>query len=285
MRLVKSKNGFSIYGRDGGIIRAAAIFINPEQKPNLTGTVSAGSAGPPVAPSSTLTGSGTAFDTSLKVGEYLEFDLAQPIIAMVKAIASATSLTLGDPAEPGENLSVFIPAGTNYRKFDSFWLGKTSTAGISINTEEGVLETKSSDRGETPENVFSGSVKPMLKLNLMEASVEALSYVLKGMVNFTRDVNGKIVASSFGPRTGFDFKKNAMRVAIIEYDGDGGVSADPASRMDIFKVGFKGNINLTKNSSDQVGVDLEGYIFEDDTKVVNGKPQYWATNEAEMVYD
>lgn len=285
MRLVKSKNGFSIYGRDGGLIRAAAIFINPEQNPNLVGTVSAGSAGPPAVPSATLSGTGTAFDTALKVGDYLEFDLGTPIIAMVKAIASANSLTLGDPANPGENLEVYIPALTTFRKFDSFWLGKTSSAGISITTEEGVLETKSSDRGETPENVFSGSVKPMLKLNLMEASVETLSYVLKGMVNFTRDVNGKIVASSFGPRTGFDFKKNAVRIAIIEYDGDGAVSSDPAARMDIFKVGFKGNLNLTKNSSDQVGADLEGYIFEDDTKVVNGKPQYWATNEAEMVYD
>lgn len=285
MRLLKSKNGISIYGRDGGIIRAAAIFINPEQKPNLAGTVTAGSAGPPIVTSATLTGTGTAFDTALKVGDYLEFNLATPVIAMVKAIGTATSLTLGDPANPGENLDLYIPAGTTYRKFDSFWLGKTAPAGISITTEEGVLETKSSDRGETPENVYSGSVKAMLKLTLMEASIEALSYVLKGMVNFTRDVNGKIVASSFGPRTGFDFKSNSFRIAIIEYDGDGAISADPAARMDIFKVGFKGNINLTKNSSDQVGVDLEGYIFEDDSKVVNGKPQYWSTNEAEMVYD
>lgn len=281
MRLIKSRNGYQLYGRDGGLIKSAAVIVNPGQNQQLAGTVSAGTTG---TPSKNLTGVGTTFTTDFEVGEFIEFDLGSPAIAMVKTITSATAIVLGNPAEPGEDFPMEIPAGTTYRKFTALWVGRTAESGISLTTEESVAETKSSDDGETAVNVFSSSVKPAIKFTLMEASIEVLNILLKGMVNFTKDVNGKIIASSFGDRTGYDFKKNAIRVAVIEYDGES-ISSDPNDCLTIFKVGFKGNFNLTKNAKDQAGIELDGYIFKDDSKRIKGKPQYWAINEAAMAWD
>lgn len=282
MRLVKSRNGYGFIGRDGGKITAAAVIIMPEQQPVLAGSVSAGSS--PTVKSSTVTGVGTAFNTALKVGDLVEFDTAVPTIARVKTITSATSMVISDPDDPDQNLSVYLPALTTYRKYTALWAGKTAPSGIEITTEEGVSETKSSDGGDKPENVFSNMVKPMIKFTLMEADLDVLSILLKGMVNITRDVNGKIVANSIGQRSGFDFKKNAIRIAVIEYAGSS-ISQDPKDRADFFKVGFKGNIKLVKNASDQEAIELEGYIFEDPSKRINGQAQFFAVNDAAMVYD
>lgn len=284
MKIVKSKNGFTVYGREGGLIRPAVVIARPEQLPVETGTVTAGTAGTPDVKSKNLVGSGTNFQTALTVGDYIEFDLATPVVAMIKTITTDTAAVLGDPKNPGEDLLLYIPLGTSYRKYKSLWVGKTAPAGIEITAEESVAETKSSDGGEKAENVYSSAVKPMIKFELMEGSIETLNILLPGIVNFTRDVNGKIVASSFGPRNGYDFKKNAIRIAVIEYDGDS-VSVNGEDRTDFFKVGFKGAFNLKKNSTDQTGIALEGYLFEDDTKMKNGKAQFWATNESSMVWD
>jgi hypothetical protein len=285
MIIQKSKNGFQFWGREGGKIGPAAAFADVAIQPDLIGTVSAGSAGPPIVKSSTLTGVSTTFLSDLKPGDYIELLVSpNPILAMVGAIATDTSLTLKDPNNPSENLEVYIPALTNYRKFNGLWLGKTAPDGINVSIDESTVETKSSDRGESAENVYSSGTSGKIELTLMEPSLESLNKLLKGMVNVTRDSNGLIVASSIGSRTGYDFKRNAIQLAIIEYDGTQ-ISADPQDRLDCFKVAFSGVFSTTKNSTDQQGVTLTGHIFEDDTRRVNGIPQYMATNLPAMVFD
>jgi len=191
---------------------------------------------------------------------------------------------LKDPNNPSADLTITAPLATNFRKFNGLWLGKTAPDGINVSVEESTVETKSSDRGESPENVYSSGTTAKIELTLMEPSLESLNKLLKGMVNVTRDANGLIVASSIGSRTGYDYKRNAIQLAIIEYDGTE-ISSNPEDRLDCFKVAFSGVFATTKNSTDQQGVTLTGHIFEDDTRRVQGIPQYMATNLPSMVFD
>ena len=278
MIVQKSKNGFQFWGRDGGKIGPAAVFYDVKVQSNLPGTVQASN-------SSTLTGTSTTFTTSLVVGDYIEILTTPAKLAYVWSITNNTTLVMRDPNNLDEPLTLTVPAGTNYRKFNGLWLGKTAPDGINISIEESTVETKSSDRGESPENVYSSGTTAKIEFTLMEPSLESLNKLLSGMFHVTRDTNGKIVASSVGSRTGYDYKRNAKQVAVIEYTDGQEISTDPADRLDIFKVAFSGVFSTTKNSSDQQGVTLTGYIFEDDSRRINGAPQYMATNLSSMDFD
>jgi len=277
MIIQKSKNGFQFVGRDGGKIGPAAFILGVADLANQAGTVEA-------AASSTLTGTTTAFNTALVVGDFIEFATTIPFVAYVYAIGGATSLTMHDPDNLTLPLVVTIPALTTYKIFRSTWAGKTAPDGIKITVDESTVETKSSDRGESPENVYSSGQMYKVELTLMEASLDTLSRLLPGIVNVTRDVNGLIVAASYGSRTGFDYKLNSQQVAFIEYTGIS-ISALPADRLDCFKMTFSAAFATTKNSTDQQGITLTGFMFEDETRKVNGIPQYMATNLPAMAFD
>jgi len=273
----KSKNGFQFWGRDGGKIGPAAAFAEVEDQPDLTGTVEA-------AASSTLTGTGTAFDTEIEVGQFIEIGLATPRIAYVGAIGGATSLSMFDPDNLTTPLVLTIPALTTIKIFKALWLGKTAPDGIKVMVEESTVETKSSDNGETPENVYSSGLVCKFELTLMEPSLDAINKLLPGLFNVTKDANGYIVASSIGTRPGYDFKSAAKQFAITEYAGQG-LSTDPGDRLDAFKVAWQGVFATSKNSTDQQGLTLTGFMFADDTRTINGVPQFMATNLPAMAFD
>lgn len=277
MIIQKSKNGFQFVGRDGGKIGPAAAFFDVAVQEDLAGTVAA-------VTTATLTGTATTFQTDLKPGDYIEIQDTVSVLAMVGAIATDLSLTMKDPNNPSEDLVITVTAGTKIRKFNGLWLGKTAPDGISVTFDESTVETKSSDRGESPENVYSSGVTGKIEMTLMEPSLESLQKLLAGMMNVTRNADGLIVASSIGSRTGFDFKRNAKQLAVIEYDGTR-ISASGEDRLDCFKVAFSGAFSSVKNSTDQQGVTLTGHIFEDDTRLLSGIPQYAATNLASMSFD
>ena len=277
MRLVKSKNGFQFWGRDGGKIGPAALFFNVEDQPNLAGTVAA-------TASATLTGTGTAFTTALNESDFVEIMTATPIIGYVHTITSATSITIHDPDDLTKPLVVTVPALTNIRPYKGLWLGKTAPDGIKVMVEESTVETKSSDNGETVENVYSSGVAAKFEFTLMEPSLDAINKLLPGMFNVTKDVNGFIVASSVGTRPGYDYKSASKQLAVIEYAGQG-PSKNPGDRLDAFKVAFQGVFAGTKNSTDQQGLTLTGFMFPDDTRRVNNVPQFMATNLPAMLFD
>ena len=273
----KSKNGFQFWGRDGGKIGPAAAFAEVEDQPALAGTVSA-------TASSTLTGVGTAFDVDLEPGFFIEFDLPTPRIAYVYTVGAATSLTMYNPDNITQPLVITIPALTTYRRFKALWLGKTAPDGIKVMVEESTVETKSSDNGETPENVYSSGLSAKFELTLMEPSLDAINKLLPGMFNVTKDANGYNVASSIGTRPGYDFKAAAKQFAVVEYAGQG-LSIEPGDRLDAFKVAWQGVFSTSKNSTDQQGLTLTGFMFADDTRTINGVPQFMATNLPAMAFD
>lgn len=280
IQVIKTNNGYQFFSKRGGKINPATFFINVEPQTNLTGTLAA-------TATSTITGTGTAFDTELTVGDLIEIGTTSPIVAYVHTITSATSIVISDPTDIDTLLVVTVPALTTFKLFKAKWVGKTGPSGIQITTEESTVDTKSSDRGEMAENTFSTGIAPKIVVPLFEVDMETLKELFKGSLNVTKDSHGKILATSMGTRNGFSFLDNAIRCAVIDYAGGeaSAISVAPEDRLDIFKVQFSVNIKSTKNSSDQQEIELSGMIYEDSSYQVNGKPQFWATNLDQMVFD
>lgn len=270
-------DGFGFFAQDGGAIGPCAAIWDTETPTDLAGTVSA-------TASSTLTGVGTAFQTDFAVGDYMIINTSPtPTIVKIRAIASATSLTMADP-ETGLEATYTIAALSTYAKWTTLYLGKSMEAGISFDMEEKIAGTKTSDDGEVETNHFSTGSELIVKVPLAEASLERLVATMTKSINVTRDANGMIVAASFGNRVGRNFKANAKRLTLISYK-DGTVSTTALDRLDVFKAYPMGNLKIERNATAQYQVELTFRCYADPRYKKNGVPQFGAIANSSMTFD
>jgi hypothetical protein len=151
----------------------------------------------------TLTGSGTLFQTELQIGNYISVGSLNQL-AKVTAIASNTSLTL-------QNNTLAADANT-FRTTNAIWLGNTDATTLRFSTLK--AELKDSQYGDSPADQAVTGATCEIEAGLAMASLERIEAVTQGFEN-VRDNLGDIIGFGFGVSLGESDLEIADQLTLV----------------------------------------------------------------------
>lgn len=173
----KGKEGASIFGKDGYRLGPSSVYYGKITPLALAGTVAA-------AGSATLTGTGTAFTTALKIGQWVKIGTLAP--RQVLHITSDTSLLLD---------AVVTASGDTISLIRAIYLGDYDALGVKIGLEK--QELKGALKGATRADKAINGYKCDIELGLVNSSLARLEAVMQGFILNRDSTTGAIKGAGF----------------------------------------------------------------------------------------
>lgn len=141
------------------------VYYGDPTPATLTGTTAV------VTDSTTVTGTGTAFNTELAVGDYVAFGSMTSAVK-VTAIASATSMTVSK--------KVTTAAGDAVKKINCIYLGQTQDTTLKYGLKK--KDLTESQNGESPADRAVTGYECTVEMTLTRASLARLGKMLQGFI-------------------------------------------------------------------------------------------------------
>lgn len=260
-----ANEGSSFLGGPNLRLGPCLAFYGNFNTANLSGTISCGTApevGPPAVPAvadDDVAGSGTDFQTDLKVGDVIL--ASNGALVRVISISSDTALKVS-PA-------VYIPAASTYKKVDVIDMGGTDSTTLAFGLEK--TDLMESQKGTTAADKAVSGYNCSVTMGLTRATPERLQAVNQG-IRLIRDTTTAAVESiAFGFPAGETDLEITRELRLIRIR-KGAPSTDPLDVVRILKAAPTSSAEQPKDASTQeiLSVVFTGYI--DEETVLDGMP-------------
>lgn len=263
---IPGDEGRTFFGNENGEISPCNVYWDTATPTTLSGTVIAATS------TTTLTGSGTSFDTDFTAGDWIVIYTSTPVIRQIASIASATSMTL--------TAAVYTGSVKTYAKYTTIYLGKT--LGVSFKLDLKKSDIKFDQAGDSRANAVLSGYDISLEVNAGENTISRMDAIFQGFAMQRTSGSNVITGYSQGFPNGqldSDIWKNVKLIKIL----GAGESSDPLDAVTFFRAAPAGSMEAKYDATTQRMVKTMFNIYLDDTKLINGIPQFYESGT--VTYD
>jgi hypothetical protein len=253
--VITGDKGSSFFGSNNLTLGPANVYYGNFNLPNLAGTISI------TINTDTVTGVGTAFNTVLKVGDYVLFN-SSTIPVQIKEITSATSMKT-------MTLAPSTLAAVTFKKVECVNLGGND--GVTLKFGVKKTELKEAQAGDNAADKAITGYMCDIEFGLTRTTLERIEKLLQGFQT-QRNIGGDYVGGGFGYPSGETDLDIASQLRIVRIK-KGIESIDPMDLVTILKCAPNVEAESKYDATSQrvMKTMFTGYI--DPTVTINGVAQ------------
>ena len=252
---VPGVEGSSFFGGRDLMLGPCNAYIGNSTPVALAGTIATDGT------TNALTGTGTAFTTALKVGQYVQI-ASSLVLYRIATITTDTAATVeGIPP---------VGTGQTAKLVSLMSLGGSDATTVSWKLHKTPL--KESQSGDNAADQAVVGFETTIEMGLTRLTLERMERVIQGMNMHRQTADGAIDSAVFVVPLGQTDSSIWDMIHLVRIGADGGESTDVKDHITFFRAVATPDAQQKKDAASQIITKSMFTCYRDDTRKVNGAP-------------